>query len=403
VILQLDIAQESRLLSDPELRLRRGLKMRVLGLASLEWTIARQRARVAAVRDGDAATQFFRISATLRRRHNHIARLRNGDSVVEAQEEKEELATALFLEVLGSASPRTHDLSLANLGLAPLALDGLDATFSEDGVWGAVKSMPANKSPGPDGYSWEFYRACWPVVKGDILAALRAVFVGADQHFGKLNAAFLTLLPKKEGAINLKDFRPISLVHSFAKLVAKILALWLAPRMQELVDSNQTAFIMGRCIQDNFVLVQQLAKSLHHRRVPSLLLKLDIARAFDSVAWPFLLSILRQRGFGPRWIRWIAMLLQSASTAVLVNGEEGSAFRHGRGLQQGDPLSPLLFVIVMDVLSAMFKTAERAAVLADARSLGINHRVSLYADDVVVAGAKMTWEYVVDKDARKLA
>jgi hypothetical protein len=176
VILQLDIAQESRLLSDPELRLRRGLKMRVLGLASLERMIARQRARVAAVRDGDVATQFFRISAASRRRHNHIARLRNGDSVVEAQEEKEELAMAFFLEVLGSASPRTHDLSLANLGLAPLALDGLDATFSEDEVWGAVKSMPANKSPGPDGYSWEFYHACWPVVKGDILAALRAVF-----------------------------------------------------------------------------------------------------------------------------------------------------------------------------------------------------------------------------------
>jgi hypothetical protein len=174
IILQLDIAQESRPLSEPELQLRRGLKKRVLGLASLERTIARQRARVAAIRDGDTATQFFRISAASRRRRNHIARLRHGDAVVESQEEKEALATDFFLEVLGSASHRAHDLSLASLSLAPLALDGLEVAFSEDEAWAAVKAMPANKSPGPDGYSWEFYRACWPIIKFDVLAALHA-------------------------------------------------------------------------------------------------------------------------------------------------------------------------------------------------------------------------------------
>jgi mannosylglycoprotein endo-beta-mannosidase len=143
---------------------------------------------------------------------------------------------------------------------------------------------------------------------------VRAVFIGRDQNFRNLNTAYLTLLPKVEGAIELRQFRPISLVHSFAKHVAKLLASRLAPRMPELVGRNQSAFIKGRCIQDNFVLVRQSAVLLHRRKEPSVLLKLDVARAFDSVSWPFLLSILRQRGFGHRWIRWIALLLGSAST-----------------------------------------------------------------------------------------
>jgi retron-type reverse transcriptase len=154
--------------------------------------------------------------------------------------------------------------------------------------------------------------------------------------------------------------------------------------MTELVDGNQSAFIRGRCIQDNFLLVQESARALHLKKEASLLFKVDIAKAFDSVSWPFLLSVLRQRGFGPRWTRWIALLLRTARTRVLVNGYAGDAFQHRRGLRQGDPISPLLFVIAMDVLAAMFRAAEQAGILSRFGLSGIKHRVSLYADDVVV-------------------
>jgi hypothetical protein len=154
--------------------------------------------------------------------------------------------------------------------------------------------------------------------------------------------------------------------------------------MPDLVDSNQTAFIRGRCIQDNFLLVKSSAKLLHSKRIPSFMLKVDVAKAFDSISWPFLLDVLRHRGFGPRWLRWIALLLRTASTCVLVNGCGGAAFLHGRGLRQGDPISPLLFVIAMDVLSTMLRTAEQAGVLSDLASIGLRSRVSLYADDVVI-------------------
>jgi hypothetical protein len=101
------------------------------------------------------------------------------------------------------------------------------------------------------------------------MAALHAIYHGNDKFFGGLNNAFLTLIPKGEAvASGMKDFRPISLVHSFAKLLAKILAMRLATKMHDLVGPSQSAFIRGRCIQDNFVLVQQTAATLGGRSRP---------------------------------------------------------------------------------------------------------------------------------------
>jgi hypothetical protein len=98
-----------------------------------------------------------------------------------------------------------------------------------------------------------------------------------------------------------KDFRPISLVHSFAKLVTKILANRLAKRLTEMVSPSQSAFIKGRFIQDNFMLVQQTSRLFHQQNMPRLLFKLDITKAFDSVSWPFLIEVMQHMGFGHIW------------------------------------------------------------------------------------------------------
>ncbi|KAM0831277.1 hypothetical protein ACQ4PT_065657 [Festuca glaucescens] len=221
VVSRLDVAQEGRQLSVEERDLRRGLKLKVLGLASLERTISRQRARVAGIAEGDASSKFFRIMASARRSHNSITALRSGEQVVTDLPGKVELATDYFMRLLGTAQPRDFGVSLQALGLQPLDLSALEGQFSEAEIWAAICAMPTNKSPGPDGFSWEFYRHCWPIIKVDVLAALREVWLGRDQGFEGLNEALITLLPKKEGAVDLKDFRPISLVHSFARLLTK--------------------------------------------------------------------------------------------------------------------------------------------------------------------------------------
>jgi hypothetical protein len=108
---------------------------------------------------------------------------------------------------------------------------------------------------------------------------------------------YITLLPKKTETIEVKDYRPISLVHSFAKIVTKILANRLARKLSNLVSANQSAFVKGWCIHDIFMLVQGTTRALHNLKVPRVLLKLDITKAFDSVTWPFLLEVLQHLGF----------------------------------------------------------------------------------------------------------
>jgi hypothetical protein len=116
------------------------------------------------------------------------------------------------------------------------------------------------------------------------MAVISVVWGRKFENFGRLNSTYITLIPKMDGAENVKDFRPISLVHSFGKLVTKILASRLSKRHHEMISPNQSAFIKGRFIQDNFMLVHQTTKFLHQQNKACMLLKLDITKAFDSVS-----------------------------------------------------------------------------------------------------------------------
>lgn len=130
--------------------------------------------------------------------------------------------------------------------------------------------------------------------------------------------------------------------------------------------------------------MRQVARKIHARRETSLFLKLDITKAFDALAWPFLFEILRANGFGAGWIRWIAILLQTSNTKVLVNGVPGRRFHHAKGLRQGDPVSPLLFVIAMDSLAAIINKAREAGVISTLNGISPVQRLSIYADDLAL-------------------
>ena len=267
VLHQLEIAQDSRELSRLELWLKNKLKPHSLALSSLQRTIARSRSRIGLLKEGDANTSLFHAHARHHKRKNFIAKITTVEgTILTKHEEKEQHIFDFYNSLLGSSTDREMTVNLAELDMPNIPLHDLEVPFSEEEVWKTVKALPPDKAPGPDGFTGRFYKVCWQIIKVDIMAAISAVWSRKFTNFELLNSAFVTLLPKREDASSIKDYRPISLVHSFAKLVTKILANRLAGYLNQLVSPNQSAFIKGRFILDNFMLVQHTTKFLHQQK-----------------------------------------------------------------------------------------------------------------------------------------
>jgi hypothetical protein len=267
--------------------------------------------------EGDANTALFHSYARHRKRKDFICKLTTEDGqFLSSHEEKEDNIFDFYSSLLGEAPDRDVTINSEALNISHHDLADLEAPISEEEVWKAICSLPSDKAPGPDGFTVNFYKVCWPIIKTEIMTAISAIWSRKFDRFEQLNSAYIILLPKKEDATSIREYRPISLVHSFAKLITKILANRLAGRLNELVSPVQSAFIKGRFIQDNFMLVQQTARYLHQQKQARILLKLDITKAFDSVSWPFLLEVMRFLGFGQIWCDIISGLLKSSSVEL---------------------------------------------------------------------------------------
>jgi len=141
----------------------------------------------------------------------------------------------------------------------------------------------------------------------------------------------------------------------------------MVPHMNSLISKSQSAFIKKRSIHDNFMSVQCAIRRFHRSKTPSLFLKLDITKAFDSVRWEYLLTMMSRLGFPPKWREWIASLLSTSSSHILLNGVPTAPINHRRGLRQGDPLLSLLFVNAIDPLQKILDLAIEEGHLAKFR------------------------------------
>jgi hypothetical protein len=196
-------------------------------------------------------------------------------------------------------------------------------------------------------------------------------------------------IPKKRDALNIRDFRPISLVGSMYKLLSKVLANRIRLVMESLISSSQNAFVGGHQTLDSVLIANECLDSRLKSSIPGILCKLDIEKAYDHVNWNCLLYLLERMEFGDRWCHWMKTCISTVQFFVLVNGSPEGFFGSSRGLCQGDSLSPLLFLLIMEVLSRLLQKTEEAGLIQgfQAGTLGGNEvRIShlLFADDTIV-------------------
>ena len=260
----------------------------------------------------------------------------------------------------------THrDISEVALGEA---LEGFPTTFTDDinkslakditeeELSRAVKSMAKGKAPGHDGVPIEFFQKLWSTLGQDFLLMITKSIENGTFHEG-VTKGLISLIPKEGDAKNLNYWRPITLLTAIYKIYAKTLQLRLQPILRDVISPEQTAFLPLRFILDNVVLTQETLHWAKTSRQPTIFLKLDFSKAYDKVSWTFLFHAMRGMNISERFISWVQLLFTNASATTNLNGTPGTSFGIARGVRQGCPLAPYLFLIVGEVLTHMIRKA----------------------------------------------
>ncbi|GJY11692.1 RNA-directed DNA polymerase, eukaryota [Tanacetum coccineum] len=346
-----------------------------------------QKAKIKWAVEGDENTKFFH-GIVNRKRANLAVKgvMIDGDWIDDPKRVKDEFRDH-FASRFNEPGPRLGHISFP----FPNRLNDdqsadLETPITRDEIRLAVWGCGENKSPGPDGFTFEFFRKFWFVIGPDFCTAVEWFFEHASFPIG-CNSSFIALIPKTLDPMSVSDYRPISLIGCLYKVVTKILAQRLSTVISDLVSDVQTAFLPNRQILDGPFIINELLARCHHKKQRAMFFKVDFAKAYDSIRWDYLESVLNSFGFGLKWRSWIRGSLNSSMASILVNGSPTTEFQFHRGLKQGDPLAPYLFILVMESLHLSFSRVIEAGLFT---GIQIDSSVTLshlfYADDAIFIG-----------------
>ena len=262
-----------------------------------------------------------------------------------------------------------------------------------------VMQMEKGTTPGPDDFMVDFYQFSWDLVKEEVWEIVEESRK-TKRILKAFNATFLTLIPKEQGATAPDKFRPISLCNVILKIITKVIANHLKSLLPSLISSEQTGFVEGHQILDGIILAYEMIHSLKHTKSPGMLLKVDLVKAYDKVDWKYMKEVLSAYGFSHDWVKWIGNLTSSAFFSILVNESPSDPFSPSRGLRQGDPLSPFLFILLAEGLGRTLKEKWRTSELRgiDLHNSQIAQTHQQFVDDTMLMGITSVREERVIKE-----
>ena len=256
-----------------------------------------------------------------------------------------------------------------------------EGPLTQTEILNALKTCKNNKSPGTDGLPAEFLKFFWVDIKDFLVNALNYSY-DIKKLSNTQRAGLITLIPKKgKDTLSLKNWRPITLLNQDYKLATKAIAKRLCSVLPKLINPDQTGFLKERYIGENVVKILNIMDYLTESNEAALLLSADFEKAFDSLEWDFVEYTLKKFNFGDSLIRWVKIFYNEITTQVSNNGWVTNIFKPSRGSRQGCPLSPYIFILCAEILSALLKTDESI------HGIHVGHKtflVSQYADDTLV-------------------
>ena len=226
-----------------------------------------------------------------------------------------------------------------------------DSVLMESEVLNSLKNLKNNKSPGSDGLTAEFFKFFWIDIKQYLIESIQHALEHGELSMEQ-KRGIITLIPKKEkNRLFLKNWRPISLLNVDYKIIAKSLSNRICKVLPHVIDEDQTGYIKGRFIGCNIRMIEDAMIFTENNNLPGILLNIDFEKAFDSVNWNFIDQALTAFNFGPKFRSFIKTLYCNITSAVINNGEISEWFYPKRGVRQGCPISPYLFILVVELLA----------------------------------------------------
>ncbi|GLU24163.1 hypothetical protein SLE2022_401190 [Rubroshorea leprosula] len=308
------------------------------------------------IADGDRNTRFFHVTSLKHRSRNRIFGLFNSQgNWISDGSGLASIAIDFFSELFNTSHTYSFSDSYESLQSQfqpSYCLDSIRGCPSNKEIWDAVNSLKSFKAPGPDGTHPFFYKRMWPLIGEKISCEVRNIFLTGCIP-PKWNECLLVLIPKLQSPGHIHQFRPISLCNTIYKIISKILVHRIKPWMDKIISPCQSSFIPGRQGTDNILILQELVHSFSKKmgQTGDMICKLDLEKAFDRLEWSFIYKTLLYFQFPLDIVKLIMSAISSTSISILINGEKTEEFYPSRGIWQGDPLSPYIFILCMEYLS----------------------------------------------------